>query len=254
METEESSPITQYHEPIVNNSPIEMSIVQQTSIYIGAPLSTCLVFYNSWFVCKHLFTAASWGDQLVKILTIIRVVAFIPRPYLWKYMLKDLDAARRERTPQRVAAMINNSSRTSLWRWNTRFLRFYWIWLISSFITTHSLPSRGPLLGMLRRHILFSIFIDMSVRFGLYFFFIYLKNTTWLERNISIKTLNKYSKLITIEDIKIDNVCAICSFEYKTGDKVRLLRCEHRFHIECVDPWIRCRQNSCPTCRAPAVP
>ena len=46
--------------------------------------------------------------------------------------------------------------------------------------------------------------------------------------------------------------CAICLAPYESGDPLRVLRCGHRFHVECVDPWLRgSEQHSCPMCQAP---
>ena len=43
--------------------------------------------------------------------------------------------------------------------------------------------------------------------------------------------------------------CLICQGELHARDHVRLLRCRHAFHVECVDPWLH-RSTHCPTCRA----
>ncbi|CAF1115588.1 unnamed protein product [Rotaria sordida] len=45
-----------------------------------------------------------------------------------------------------------------------------------------------------------------------------------------------------------DDKCAICLSEYKTGDTVKVLRCKHFFHPECIDPWLK-TSNQCPICR-----
>ena len=50
--------------------------------------------------------------------------------------------------------------------------------------------------------------------------------------------------------------CAICLEVYETGDAVRVLPCNHRFHLECVDKWALSavdfsRAISCPICNAP---
>lgn len=49
------------------------------------------------------------------------------------------------------------------------------------------------------------------------------------------------------------SMCAICLSEYAEQDMLRHLPCSHRFHAECVDPWLR--QNlSCPMCKNSARP
>lgn len=52
----------------------------------------------------------------------------------------------------------------------------------------------------------------------------------------------------------ISSGCAVCLAEYAEEDVVRLLPdCEHIFHVDCVDPWLK-RSVSCPICRKSPVP
>jgi hypothetical protein len=45
--------------------------------------------------------------------------------------------------------------------------------------------------------------------------------------------------------------CPICIVDFEVGDDLRVLPCEgkHRFHKECVDPWLLDLSGSCPLCR-----
>jgi len=43
--------------------------------------------------------------------------------------------------------------------------------------------------------------------------------------------------------------CHICLQDFADGDKLRALPCNHAFHVECVDTWLK-QKNNCPTCRA----
>ncbi|CAL5054557.1 unnamed protein product [Urochloa decumbens] len=47
--------------------------------------------------------------------------------------------------------------------------------------------------------------------------------------------------------------CAVCLEAFRGGDRRRVLPgCEHGFHAECVDSWLR-KSRRCPICRAEVV-
>ncbi len=45
--------------------------------------------------------------------------------------------------------------------------------------------------------------------------------------------------------------CPICIVDFEEGDDLRVLPCDgsHRFHKDCVDPWLLELSGSCPICR-----
>lgn len=47
--------------------------------------------------------------------------------------------------------------------------------------------------------------------------------------------------------------CTVCLGEFTDGEVVKLLpKCNHAFHLSCIDTWLRSHVN-CPVCRAPVV-
>eukprot|EP00252_Welwitschia_mirabilis_P014100 TRINITY_DN31137_c0_g1_i1.p1 TRINITY_DN31137_c0_g1~~TRINITY_DN31137_c0_g1_i1.p1 ORF type:complete len:644 (+),score=147.98 TRINITY_DN31137_c0_g1_i1:132-2063(+) len=46
-----------------------------------------------------------------------------------------------------------------------------------------------------------------------------------------------------------DEICSICLETPKEGDIIRHLLCAHRFHQNCIDPWLS-RQATCPVCKS----
>ncbi|KAI3873722.1 hypothetical protein MKX03_029452 [Papaver bracteatum] len=55
-----------------------------------------------------------------------------------------------------------------------------------------------------------------------------------------------------IESGDDDAKCTVCQEEYVEGDEVGKLRCDHRYHVVCVQQWLR-QKNWCPICKAPAA-
>ncbi|XP_059303770.1 uncharacterized protein LOC132055799 isoform X2 [Lycium ferocissimum] len=54
---------------------------------------------------------------------------------------------------------------------------------------------------------------------------------------------------VSKEDLeKNDATCAICKDEMNLGEKARQLPCAHRYHGDCILPWLGIR-NTCPVCR-----
>ena len=39
----------------------------------------------------------------------------------------------------------------------------------------------------------------------------------------------------------------------REGDKLRVLPCRHRFHMECIDQWLSSRKPLCPICKWDAL-
>lgn len=54
--------------------------------------------------------------------------------------------------------------------------------------------------------------------------------------------------------------CCICFSKYEAEDALRVLKCGHKFHLECVDQWALSaardfsRTTACPMCNDPLIP
>lgn len=48
--------------------------------------------------------------------------------------------------------------------------------------------------------------------------------------------------------------CSICTEDFQKGEELRVLPCNHKFHPECVDPWLLNVSGTCPLCRVDLRP
>ncbi|KAL6959962.1 RING-type E3 ubiquitin transferase, partial [Sarracenia purpurea var. burkii] len=67
------------------------------------------------------------------------------------------------------------------------------------------------------------------------------------QRNDSLTT--KVGEVDQPEEID----CAVCLCPVSPGEKFRLLTCNHGFHAQCIEAWLRA-SSTCPLCRNPASP
>ncbi|EOA14758.1 hypothetical protein CARUB_v10028055mg [Capsella rubella] len=48
---------------------------------------------------------------------------------------------------------------------------------------------------------------------------------------------------------KAGDTCPICLEDYTSGETLRLLPCQHAFHLSCIDSWLTKWGTSCPVCK-----
>ncbi|TMW64838.1 hypothetical protein Poli38472_009005 [Pythium oligandrum] len=47
--------------------------------------------------------------------------------------------------------------------------------------------------------------------------------------------------------------CSICLDDFVVHDRVKVLPCQHFFHVDCIDPWLEFRSGRCPLCKQDAI-
>lgn len=87
-----------------------------------------------------------------------------------------------------------------------------------------------------------------------------LENT--VVRNFISSALSSVAAAVPVSTPSSHDQCTICLAEYEAGEEIRDLPCNHAYHRECIDEWLRAHRR-CPICRtrpsefvptAPVVP
>uniref|UniRef100_A0A1A9VZU0 RING-type domain-containing protein n=1 Tax=Glossina brevipalpis TaxID=37001 RepID=A0A1A9VZU0_9MUSC len=78
--------------------------------------------------------------------------------------------------------------------------------------------------------------------------------TELLEKLISerINMLPKYEYSTKTNEGKEEACCTVCLNDFHLNEIIRKLPCNHDFHVDCIDKWLKSHHN-CPNCRGCAL-
>ncbi|RIA92471.1 hypothetical protein C1645_63809 [Glomus cerebriforme] len=69
-------------------------------------------------------------------------------------------------------------------------------------------------------------------------------------RSRSISTASNISAALTNNKVQEGQLtCPICLDDFESGEELRLLPCQHRYHTLCIDPWLLDISPLCPMCK-----
>ena len=66
------------------------------------------------------------------------------------------------------------------------------------------------------------------------------------DHEINSLEINKYQK--NSDDDTNNNSCIVCLEDFKNGEKITRLKCQHQFHVKCIREWLLIN-GTCPICR-----
>eukprot|EP01012_Entosiphon_sulcatum_P056237 TRINITY_DN7960_c0_g1_i1.p1 TRINITY_DN7960_c0_g1~~TRINITY_DN7960_c0_g1_i1.p1 ORF type:complete len:274 (+),score=37.76 TRINITY_DN7960_c0_g1_i1:37-822(+) len=243
--------------------PVECAILMRRVLLIGCGPFTVLAAHNA------LLLRRAWQDEpadergleftALWAFSMLRLVAFVPRPFLWYCLLQMYNHARRLPSPQQIGEYLTAIQHTWQVKVNMRLTQFAYFYLTLTFLWTWSAWDRYPTATLARQlfaHCCCSVLVMASYQLCAVFFFYRLLNAD-LDRGVSREVLEKHSCLTVFgeeperDKEELEETCSICFHEYATGDTVRKLLCRHNFHARCIDHWLVKRKNLCPLCARP---
>ncbi|XP_047086737.1 E3 ubiquitin-protein ligase MBR1-like [Lolium rigidum] len=71
---------------------------------------------------------------------------------------------------------------------------------------------------------------------------------------LSLNVYKRTDQVLGLNRAVVDDTkCSICQEEYIEGEEIGRMKCEHQYHVCCIQEWLRLK-NWCPICKASAVP
>lgn len=241
---------------LVVEHPVECAILMRRILLVGIGPFTALALNNA----ALLYTWAGpvgelgWEIRLLWGLALLRLLIFLPRPWLWFHLLAMYTRARHKPSPQEITHELLAIQNTWQVRVNFRLTQFAYAYLAVTFVWTWASWERCALARELFRHCCWSVATMVVYQLCALLIFYRLLNSKSLERGVSHQVLAAHTALVRFGDADapaLEAQCSVCFYEYSEGESIRVLQCKHNFHARCIDAWLTQRKNLCPLCARP---
>jgi hypothetical protein len=73
-------------------------------------------------------------------------------------------------------------------------------------------------------------------------------DNTIVKKGLTLEQLKAFPIQLYVKSLDGEGSCNICISDYETGEFVRKLCCNHKFHKACIDKWLDAN-ITCPTCK-----
>jgi hypothetical protein len=219
--------------------PHESGIVMQRGIELGMIISSSLLAHSLYILSGHVRerSAHPYMDLFFELMILLRVIFAIPRPYIWLATWRKFTDARAQPTPQLVGEALTDIYRNQN-QVEKFLLRFYYGWLVFLSFVALTTPYRTDLGRVIWNHLLLNYVSIVLHRMACIVIFYYLVNSD-IPRGIHPSVIEKESTVLkfspTTHNQTADPECSICYCDYVEGDEIRVLRCKHEYHKNCVD-------------------
>lgn len=129
----------------------------------------------------------------------------------------------------------------------------FWNWNLTSIQSSYDFSEKRT--SVLFVSVSFIVLMLISLAWLVFYYvqrFRYIHAKDRMERKLSCQAKRALAIIPTIgitkEDDENMDTCAVCIENYRIGETVRILPCNHRFHKNCIDQWLLARRT-CPMCK-----
>ncbi|ORM39460.1 ATP-dependent RNA helicase DEAH13 [Babesia sp. Xinjiang] len=229
--------------------PVRALIFVQGAIFCGVMMNAMLyipdlavkgIFKHS---TSHYDSMVWWWLAFNKVLQMLQM----PIRIFLLYVLRSLRGA----TNQEIMYCMSVLTTCRLWRWSKRLTLTNYFWYALGFAASRNpvLKSK-PWFNTMVIYVFAVIALRVMFTFTL-FYYAFPPSRVRITKKPAPKI--DFGRIPVRRYCDCENVstsmCGICLDEFESEDRLRVLLCNHGYHVACIDKWFA-RSNTCPLCMA----